>query len=161
MLKTLISSNAVMLIYNLIEYNNDYLKTFGRLWQYYRDKPVTNDAAITVDFINNGDSKSLSFQEKIKYQTTKGGRKDFGKMVLLKYLSNVWRTLHMYLINCEVNLVLTWSTNCVVTSCTSANQATTFAVTDRKLYIPVATLLTEGNSKLLHQLKSGFKCTVN
>ena len=29
-------------------------------------------------------------------------------MVPLKYLSNFWRTLEMPLINCEVNLKLTW-----------------------------------------------------
>ena len=32
-------------------------------------------------------------------------------MVLLKYLSNFWNaiTLEMSLINCEINLILTWS----------------------------------------------------
>ena len=34
-------------------------------------------------------------------------------MVSLKYLSNFWRTVEMPLINCEINLVLTWSDKCV------------------------------------------------
>ena len=38
---------------------------------------------------------------------------------------------------------------------------TTFALTDVNIYVPVATLLTEGNEKLLEQLKSGFKSTIN
>ena len=35
-------------------------------------------------------------------------------MVPLKYFSNFWRTLEMPLINCEANLILTWSANCVM-----------------------------------------------
>ena len=34
----------------------------------------------------------------------------------LKHLSNFWRTLDMPLINCEINLILTWSENCVLTN---------------------------------------------
>ena len=64
----------------------------------------------------------------------------------------------MPLINCEVNLTLTWSLTCVVTNSTGAG---TFAITETKLYVPVVTLLTQDNCKLLQQLKSGFKRTVN
>ena len=69
-------------------------------------------------------------------------------MVLLKYLSNFWRTLG------KVNLILTWSTTCVITNSTGAG---TFEITDTKLYVPVVTLSTQDNSKLLQQLKSDFK----
>ena len=69
-------------------------------------------------------------------------------MVLLKYLGNFWRTLEMPLINCEINLVLTWSANCIISN-TAANQATTFAITDRKFYVSVVTLSTDGNGTLL------------
>ena len=55
-------------------------------------------------------------------------------MVPLKYLSNFWRTLEMRLINCEVNLILTWSSICVITNSTGAR---TFEITDTKLYVPV------------------------
>ena len=58
----------------------------------------------------------------------------------LKYLSNSWRTLQVPLINCEINLILTWSANCSILSGTVANQVTTFAITDTKLYVPVVTL---------------------
>ena len=61
-------------------------------------------------------------------------------MVPLKYLSNFWRTLEMPLINCEVNLILTWSENCVIVSTNVENQNPTFAITDTKLYVPVITL---------------------
>ena len=64
----------------------------------------------------------------------------------------------MPLINCEVNLILTWSSTCVITNSTGAR---TFAITDAKLYVPVVTLSTKENAKLLQQLKSGFKRVIN
>ena len=67
-------------------------------------------------------------------------------MVPLKYLRNFWRTLEMPLINCEVNLNLTWSSTCVITNSTAAG---TFQIRDTKFYVPVVTLLTQDNSKLL------------
>ena len=79
-------------------------------------------------------------------------------MVPLKYLSNFWRTLEMPLINCKVNLILTWSSTCVSTN---SRGAATFEITDTKLYVPVVTLSTQENAKLLQQLKSGFKRVIN
>ena len=76
-------------------------------------------------------------------------------MVTSKYLSNFWGTLKMSLINCEMNLFLTWSVNCVVSSA-AENQPTTFAITNTRLYVPVLTLPTEDNAKLLHKTKSDF-----
>ena len=66
-------------------------------------------------------------------------------MVPQKYLSNFWRTLEMPLINCEVNLILTWSSTCVITDSRGAG---TFEITDANLYVPVVTLLTQENTKL-------------
>ena len=66
----------------------------------------------------------------------------------------------MLLINCEIDLILTWSVNCVISNA-AANQATTFAITDAKLYVPVVTLSTQDSAKLLEKLKSGFRCTIN
>ena len=81
-------------------------------------------------------------------------------MVSLKYLSNFWRTFEMPLINCEIDLILTCSENCVISNA-GANQGATFGITDTKLYVQVATLSTDDNGKLLQQLKSGFKRTIN
>ena len=75
-------------------------------------------------------------------------------MVSLKYLSNFWRTLEMPLISCEINLIFTWPEKCVLSNDT---KATTFAITDTKLYVPIVTLSAEDNAKLMRQLKSGFK----
>ena len=64
----------------------------------------------------------------------------------------------MSLINCEVNLIFTWSSTYVITNSTGAG---TFAIIDRKLYVLVVTLLTQDNAKLLQQLKSSFKRVIN
>ena len=61
------------------------------------------------------------------------------------------------LINCEIYLISTWSANCVIVSTNVANQNATFAITDTKLCVPVMTLSTQDNAKLLQQLKPGFK----
>ena len=64
----------------------------------------------------------------------------------------------MPLINCEVNLILTWSKDCVITNSTREWKC---AITEIKLYVPVVTLSTQDNAKLLKQLKTGFKRTIN
>ena len=138
-----------MLMYNLIEYSNNYSKTSRSLWQYYRDDP--ND--------NLTDSESFKSKIKITGKTPNNGNtKDVEILVPIKYLSNFWRTLKMAEIICEVELLLTWSKNCVISS---ATEDTKFAVTEAKLYVPVVTLSTEDNAKLLQQLKSNFKRKIN
>ena len=67
----------------------------------------------------------------------------------------------MPLINCEIELILDWSANCVIISTNNANQVPTFTITETNLYVPVVTLSTQDNSKLLPQLKSGFKRTIS
>ena len=137
--------DIVMPMYNVIEYNDNYAKTSGSLWQYYRDEP--ND--------NLADSESFKSKIKITGKTPNdGNEKDVEIMVPIKYLSNFWRTLEMHLINCNMPLILTWSSTCVITNSTGAGS---FAITHTKLYVPVVTLSTHDNAKLLEQLQSGFK----
>ena len=99
--------DIVMPMYNLIEYRNNYTKTSGSLWQYYRDEPSDNLA----------DSESFKSKIIITGKTpNNGNEKDIEIIVPLKYLCNFWRNLEMPLINCEVNLILTWSSTCVITN---------------------------------------------
>ena len=140
-----------MPMYNSIEYSDNYAKTTGSFWQYFRDEPVADD--------DIEDSESFKSNKKITGKTpNKDNKKDVEIMIPLKYLSNFWRTLEMPLINCEVNLILTWSSTCVITD---SNGAGTFAITGTKLYVPVVTLSTQENTKFLQQLKSGFKRVIN
>ena len=57
--------------------------------------------------------------------------------------------------------MLSWSKNCSLVAGTVANQEPAFAVTVKNLYVPVVTLSKPGNVKLLKQLESGFKRTIN
>ena len=141
--------DIVMPMYNLIEYSDNYSKTSGTLWQYYKDEP--NDCL--------ADSESFKSKVKITGKTPNDGNtKDIEIIVPLKYLSNFRTTLEMALINCEVNLNLTWSKDCAITDSTGEGK---FKITETKLYVPVVTLSTQDNAKLLLQLKSGFKRTIN
>ena len=141
--------DIVIPTYNLIEYSENYSKTSGRLWQYYKDD--TND--------NLADYESFKSKIKITRNTPVGGNtKEVEKIVPLKYLSNFWRTLEMPLINCEANLILRWSATCVITNSTSKGK---FEITDTKLCVSIVTLSTQDNAKLFHQLKYGFKRTIN
>ena len=67
----------------------------------------------------------------------------------------------MPLINCEVELILAWSADCVIIYNNVVNQVPTFTITETNLYVPVVTLSTQDNAKLLPQLKSGFKRTIS
>ena len=82
-------------------------------------------------------------------------------IVPLKYLLRFWITFEMPLINCEINLILLLSANCFSVTGTVTNEVQRFIVTNEKLYIPVVNLSTQDNVKLLEQLKSDFKRTVN
>ena len=66
----------------------------------------------------------------------------------------------MPLINCELELTLDWSASCVIIYTNVANQVPTFTITETMLYVPVVTLSTQDNSKLLPQLKNGFGRTI-
>ena len=101
----------------------------------------------------------LNLNKKITSKTGNHATKDVKTVIPLKLLSNFWRTLEMPLINYKINLILNWSKDFVISN-TAANQDTTFAITDTKLYVPAVTLSTD-NAKLLQQLKSGFKRTIN
>ena len=137
----------VMPMDNLREYSDNYAKTSGSLWQYYTYEP------------NNNLVDSESFKSKIKITgktPDNGNEKDVEIMVPLKYLSNFWRTLEMPFMNCKVTLMLT--STCIITNSSGAGA---FEITDTKLYVPVVTLSTQVNSKLLEQLTSDFKRVIN
>ena len=86
--------DIVMPMYNLIECSDNYVKTTGSLWQYFRDEPDDNIE----------DSESFKSKIKITEKTPDDdNEKDVEIMVPLKHLSNSWRTLEMPLINCEVS----------------------------------------------------------
>ena len=96
------------------------------------------------------------------YNANKVGKNKTEIVIPLKYLRNFWRSLNILLINCEVELILTWTKNCALADMTVANSppfGLEFEIT--KLYVPVVTLSKENDIKLLEKLKSGFKKILN
>ena len=164
--------DIVMPLHNLIEYSKNYLKTSGSLWNYYRDEP--NSRAVgDINYSIKG-SKPFDYETSITGKLEDENRTITAEIVVpLKYLVNFWRTLGIPLISCEVSLTLTWTENCVITSKASRdadpdanpavagiNNPTNATFKDRKLYVPVVTLSTESDNKLLEQLKAAFKRTI-
>ena len=84
-----------------MEYNYNYSKTSGSLWQYYRDEPTLTDAGTLTNFASK--RALFKFKQKITGSTGNDGTKAVQIMVPLKYLGNFWRTLEMPLI---VKLIL-------------------------------------------------------
>ena len=123
---------------------------------------------ILLNFNGANATDSFNFKTKITGQTGADNnngniaeRVNIEIMVPLKYLTNLLRTLEMPLINCEIELILEWSGNCVIIYTDVDNQVPTFTITETNLYVPVVTLSTQDNEKLLPQLKSGFKRKIN
>ena len=165
-----------MPICNLLEYSKNYRKATGSFGNYYRDEP--------------GNPLSSSF-ESFKYKTSITGNtydvgageggydaNNIGKneaeiAAPSKHLTNFWRTLNKPLINCEIELISTWSKNYALADmavraagnnndhpATVAPNGLEFQITDMELYVLVVTLSKENDKKLLEQKKSGFKRTV-
>ena len=150
-----------MPMYNVIEYCDNYSKTLGSLWQYCKEIPAVNNNDEIVDFNDANSPESLNYKAKIIGRTNNDGEIDIEIMVPLKYLSNLWRTLEMPLINCELELILDLSASCVIIYTNIANQVPTFTITETNLYVALyITLSTQDNSKLLPQLKNDFKRTI-
>ena len=148
-------------MYNLLEYSKNYRKTTVSLWNYYRDEP--SDTLST-------NSESLKYKTSITGKTPKDNYSLANAKVVipLKHLKNFWRALSTPMINCEVELILTWFKNCDLADMTRRNAqvnnpvtvaplGATFLKKERKLYVPVVTLSKENDIKLLAQLKTEFK----
>ena len=166
--------DVVMLMYNLLEYSKNYRKTIVSLWNYYREEPSnplsSNFKSLKYKTSITGNTYNVGVGEE-GYDTNKVGKNETEIVIPLKHLSNFWRSLNIPLINCEVELILTWSKNCILADMTVrdaegdnpaiiAPTGLEFKITDTKLYVPVVTLSKENDTKLLEQLKSGFKRTI-
>ena len=162
-----------MPMYNLLEYSNNYKKTSGSLFNYYRDEPseITIGAGINAINISIRNSKSFDYKTEITGSLDPGEdeKEDVKIAIPLKYLGNFWRSLDIPLINCEITLILSWYKECVLVGrahrglpAAAINSPTDakFEITDCKLYVPVVTLSVENDNKLLEQLKSGLRRSI-
>ena len=158
--------DVVMPMCNLLEYSKNYRRTAGRLWSYYRDEPSdllsSNSESFKYKTSIAGNTNNVGAGE-AGYYANKVVKNETEVVIPWKHLSNFWKGINVQLINCEIELILTWSKNCVLVDTTVANNPPTgleFQIADTKLSIPLVTLSKENDAKLLEQLKSGFKKTV-
>ena len=135
--------NITLSMFNLIEYSDNRSDTSGSLWQFRRDEIIEN-----INLTSNS-SSSFKYKSNLIGNTAADGpnrEKEGLKIVVpLKYLRNFWRSLESPLINCKVDLSLTWSENCGLSNVAGNS---TFKITDAKLNVPIVTLSTEDNAKL-------------
>ena len=103
-----------MSIYNLKEYSDNFSKTSGSLWYYYRDETAINNNGIIIDFPDDTDSALLKFKQKITGQTGHDETKVVQIMIPLKILNNFKRIFEILLINCEIYLFLAWSAEYII-----------------------------------------------
>ena len=140
--------------YNLIEYSNNYSDTSGSLWQFKTDEQNMNNG--NPANVTTADSSSFKYKSSLfkpPIATHNGVFKDVKIAFPLKYLSNFWRSLEMPLINCKIHLELNWTKDCVMSTIAD----TTFKITNTKLYVPIVTLSSKDNVKLVKLLEEGFK----
>ena len=132
--------DKVMPMDNLLEFSDNYSKTSGSLWQYFKDIPAVDDDGNIINFNGANNTDSFKFKNRLTGQTNDDGIINVQIMVPLKYLSSFWRTLEIPLINCEIELLLTCSRNSVIISTDINNQIRTFTVTEANLYVSVVQL---------------------
>ena len=126
-------------MYKLIKHSENYSKIIEHLWQYYRAEANSPTTCF----------ESFKCETKITRNTpADGNTKDVEIAAPLKYLSNFCRTLEMLLRDVGINLVLTWSVNCVITNSIGP---VTFEITDTNIYVTIVALSTQDNPNLLKQ----------
>ena len=108
--------DVVMPMYNLLEYSKNYRKTTGSLWNYYRDEP-SNPLSSNFEFFKNKKSITGNIYDG-QDDADRVGKNKTEIVVPLKQLNNFWRTLKISLINCEIEMILTWSQNCALADVT-------------------------------------------
>ena len=155
--------DVVMPMYNLLEYSKNYRKATGSLWNYYRDEPSNplSSSSECFKYKTNitGNTHNIGDVED-GYDANKVGKNETEIVIPLKYLSNFWRSLNIPLINCEVELILTWSKNCVLADMTVRDVGNNdnppaivtptglkFQITGTKVCVPVVTLSKENDIK--------------
>ena len=130
---------------NLLEYSKNHRKTTGSLWNYYRDEPSnplsSNSESFKYKTSITGNTYNIGAGEE-GYDANKVGKNETKVVIPLKHLSKFWRSLNIPLINCEVELILTWSKNFVLAHMTVdataisaivAPSGAIFRITDKKI----------------------------
>ena len=154
--------DIVMPMYNLIEYSDNYQDSSATFYQYKLDEPQANLAN------NLGTNTSRSFKYKVDLLgdpdvNNNIARRNVKVVVPLKYLSKLFRSLEMPLINCKIKLNITWKKECVLSIDNDvgvADNNPVFIINDTKLYVPVVTLSKEDNKDFIEQQNKDFQRSI-
>ena len=139
-------------MYNLLEYSDNYQDSTGSLYQFKKDEPPDDNANVA------NDTTSLIYKSKLISGTDDNNVNNVKLVVPLKYVSSFFRSLEMPLVNCKIDLELTWHKDCMISSAdAAAGQVVSFMITNTKLYVPDVTLSTKDNNNLTKQLKIVLK----
>ena len=120
-------------------------------WQSKRDEVPNNNADLTAD-----NSQWFKYKAALVGKTAdpvnnaNSSVKNTKFFVPLMYLSNIWRSLQIPLINCKIYLESKWI----------EGESAKFKITDAKIHVPIITLSTKNNVNLTKQLSNGFKTSV-
>ena len=101
-------------MYNFLEYSDNYQDSTGSLYQFKRDEPPDDNA----DVANN--TSSLVYKSKLISRTDDNNANNVKLIVPLKYVSNFFKSLEMPLVNCKIDLELTWHKDCMISSVNDA-----------------------------------------
>ena len=182
--------DIVIPMYNLLYYSKNFRKTTGSFWNYYPDMPKSghdNNVNLRQRIIYPiKDSESFNYKTKLignvdavadaADNDVKTDLEDIKIVLPLKNISNFMFNLDFLLINSEIELILKWTEDCVLTEkatrefkaaedgppaldeMATINRPTDlkFSVTHCKLYVPVVTLQTEYQNQLYKDLKTGI-----
>ena len=144
--------DILMPMYNLLEYSDNHQESTGSLYQIKRDEPPDDNANV------GNNTTSLVYKSKLISVADDNNVNNIKLGVPLKYASNFFRSLEMPLVNCKIDLELTWHKDCMISSVNAAaGQVVSFMITNTNLYVPIVTLPTKDNNNLTKQLNDGFK----
>ena len=180
----------VMPMYNLLYYSKNFRKTRGSFWNYYPNKPNSSHSAKpdgqadnmygrTRVFYTIKNSESFDYKNKMVGNLPDDNNAELNNIkfvVPLKNLSNFISNLDFLMINAEIEFILKWSKNCVLTegvtrefkargagpsilnAVNAVHRPTNlkFSITDCKLYVPVVTLQEKYENKLFENFQTGM-----
>ena len=109
-LETAKEIDVTMLMYNLLEYSDNYEDSTGSLYHFKKSEITTkndNNADVTV-----ANSKPFAYRPSLVSDVVN----NVELVVPLKYIINFFRSLEMPLINCKIHLELEWDPNCLLCS---------------------------------------------
>ena len=173
--------DIVMPMYNLLFCSKSFRKTTRSFWNYYPDMPksgyVDEDDERERIFYPIKNSESFNYKTKLNSTLAAGDELDDIKIVMpLKNLSNFMFNLNFLMFNAEIELILKWTHNCVLTekAARARKEAEVgspaldlvreiniptdlkFRITDCKLYVPVVTLQTKYQNQLYKDVETGI-----